>query len=187
MTKINLVFVAFFVLITHLSAQNSLFIKTQGFTNYTEFGLLVGSSDNKIPTGASISIFNGYQFNKHFACGFTTGLDKYEEWMLPIAFGFRGDVFKTKTTMYYSVDTGYSVHLAPKKSDDFEQDGGVMFNPALGLKVYGPKAAFIFSIGYRLQLAENRLKITDFRGEVYAMDKEQFTFHRLSLRFGLCF
>ena len=108
-----------------------------------------------------INAIFGYEFNNHFALGIGTGFNsiyihKESIWLktgdklnnLPLYINIHGDVFKAKTSLYYSLDMGFMLPL--KKlyySYDFYDVGnnyvcyyeyyfkGLMITPEIGVRI----------------------------------------------------
>lgn len=133
------------------------FREKAGYLNMTSFSLHMGSYrtrwDDKVVTAApSITTFNGYQWKNSMAIGISLGVEGYPEMpVLPIALGFRGELFESTWTMLYGADVGYGF---PWSKDDgcIEYTGGMRFNPMIGVKRYGLRGGgFFLQAGWHVQ------------------------------------
>ncbi len=94
-----------------------------------------------------INAIFGYEFNNHFALGVGTGfnssrrfdLDEDQMNNLPFYINIHGDIFKAKTSLYYSLDLGFMLPL--KKAYDFYYYDtiecyyrGLMISPEIGVR-----------------------------------------------------
>ncbi len=94
-----------------------------------------------------INAIFGYEFNNHFALGVGTGfnssrrfvLDEDQMNNLPFYINIHGDIFKAKTSLYYSLDLGFMLPL--KKAYDFYYNDtiecyyrGLMISPEIGVR-----------------------------------------------------
>lgn len=94
-----------------------------------------------------INAIFGYEFNNHFALGVGTGfnssrrfdLDEDKMNNLPFYINIHGDIFKAKTSLYYSLDLGFMLPL--KKAYDFYYKDtiecyyrGLMISPEIGVR-----------------------------------------------------
>jgi hypothetical protein len=156
-----------------------------------EIGLLYGKIENPFnnpPTylaSPSVLMFNGFRQHRLFVIGITTGFDFYENILItPIALGFRGELFNTRVSPYYSIDMGYgATFLSGKGFEEKRPEGGFLLNPVLGLRVNtGNQTAFLFGLGYKRQRVDwESVSLWGVR-----MD-QRITYNRLSIRMGFMF
>ncbi|WP_181306340.1 hypothetical protein [Rufibacter sp. XAAS-G3-1] len=155
-----------------------------------EVGYLYQDNKDNAPstadTSPTLTVFNGYRFHRLFSLGATLGLDFYNQVLVtPIALGLRGTLLNTRVSPFYSLDAGYGTTFLSDESDQRENKGGWMFNPALGLRVAsGNNTAFAFSLGYKLQRATTKEPLLWNRNSFIT---EEHSFKRLSARIGFMF
>ena len=155
--------------------------KYSGFVNVTEFGFLGGDG-----IGFHVRTINSYQDNPHLSAGLGIGIDIYQfndEVFVPVFLDVRGDLRKnTRVTPYYFFDVGYAFTWLIDKSDNVEYEGGIMFNPGIGLKIHSAdNSATVFNIGYNFQKAKT---IRDWWGGII---ETEIQYNRISFRVGVTF
>ncbi|HLP53782.1 MAG TPA: hypothetical protein VK151_02090 [Fluviicola sp.] len=112
------------------------------------FGSVSGIGQQNEDRGFGLRWVNGYQFSETMAIGFGLGVEKYlEALLIPMTLDIRATLIKGKTSPTINVNAGY----APN-SKGFNEGGGFVFNPSIGIKSYvSHKTAFIFNIGFKAQ------------------------------------
>ncbi|WP_207430637.1 hypothetical protein [Sabulibacter ruber] len=158
------------------------------YLGMVELGYLYQDNKNNIPNTADSSptlvVFNGYQFHRLVAVGLTIGSDFYNNLLVtPVALGLRGTLLNTRVSPYYSLDAGYGSTFLSNESDQLENEGGWMLNPALGLRVQsGNNTALAFSLGYKVQRAQTTN--SPWSGTTIT---DEVSFKRVSVRLGFQF
>ncbi|MCC9136805.1 autotransporter outer membrane beta-barrel domain-containing protein [Pontibacter silvestris] len=163
----------------------------KGYAGMVEIGYLYGKikrtdygvSTNSSVASPSVQFFNGYRFHRLFTLGGTLGFDSYDNILAtPVALGIRGEMFKTRVSPTYSLDTGYGFTFISEEESLLETKGGWMFNPSLGLRAStGNSSAFTFQVGYKSQRVTTESVSWDVRRE------QKIHYKRLSLRIGFIF
>jgi len=157
-------------------------IKTNGFTNITEFVFgrdKIGGDNISSPSGTGnmpslgFQTINGYMFNPHLSVGFGIGIHNfYDIGYVPIFADARYNVVKGTITPFISFDGGYSFtteEITHGKEPNFH--GGPYFNLSLGMKFYTRKTnALAFSFGYNYQQFETSVTEDNF----YYPDTKQY-------------
>ncbi len=138
----------------------------QGYYNSTNFGLLVGSSNNENKAPFSFMMINGYGITNQFAVGLGIGSEFMSESYLPVVLDARYYFRKQKFSPYVFIQGGYSIalddetenyHLYSYRSfwsgyDLLKPNGGFIFNPGVGIKtMISNNFGLSFSIGFRHQ------------------------------------
>jgi hypothetical protein len=176
------------------TAPRPFFIKTKGYLNYLEAGVLSGTTrttnfwltENKTYSTFSLQIFQGHQFHPSIGLGFTTGLDFYHnQVILPVAIGIRGDFSQKRITPVYAVDFGYGLGWLNEQKNNMTHSGGRVFALSTGIKIRTlSQTTFLFGIGFRQQLARTKLDAADAWG--ISVENNE-TFNRLMLKVGIGF
>jgi len=94
---------------------------------------------------------------------------------------FRGNFNLRNTTMYYTLQAGYSFSDHDFGGDDDTQlKGGLMVYPAIGFKSpIGPKLNFLMELGYRNQWAKREYS--------WRENHDEIIYQRYSFRIGFDF
>ncbi|MGV3502294.1 MAG: hypothetical protein ACO1O1_01190 [Adhaeribacter sp.] len=157
---------------------------TTGYLHMSEVALSLGNSseaNQKRRVDFSAHTFNGYQFASYLATGLTVGVDGYDGvTLLPLGLGLRGDLTKTPTRPFYSLDGGYSLDWLDNPMRVGNRQGGYFWSGGLGLKFQSKKNhAFTLGLAFRRQATAvknpflNGTSVTD------------YTFNRILFRLGL--
>ncbi|GET29885.1 hypothetical protein SD074_20870 [Prolixibacter sp. SD074] len=173
----------------------------KGYFGTVQAGILLGNRSEKNDAPFSFSILQGYRLNAWFAPGFETGIDFFDDGVMPLhataSFFFSTGQF----TPILSVKGGWSIPLAREKAvntyySDFyynnsyygglklETKGGTSLNPEFSImRMMNNDVGWIFSCGYRFQ------RLTYQQGEKGDTNyyKKERDINRLSLRVGLLF
>ena len=111
------------------------------------------------------NIVGGYLFNPHVYVGFGVGFDIWPGGKtLPLFIDTRFNILEDNITPYFQIDLGYSLGWTTTPTlvddgyygadNDSDWKGGVMFNPAFGLRMCEYQHFHLsLSIGYKLQFA----------------------------------
>ena len=123
-------------------------IKRKGYVNITELAFAVGSSD----VSYGISTVNGFLIKPHFSVGVGVALDNYVNagMLLPVYADARLTFHDKRFTPFLYGDLGYSFGIFSRDLNQLQ--GGLFFNPGIGIKSYiSKKTALILSGGARVQ------------------------------------
>lgn len=157
------------------------------YTNETEIGVMWSRANFFSPVAATVQTFHGVQFDGVLSMGLTAGFDEYFGLhVVPIAVGSRGVLPGEKVSPYVGVDVGYGFTWLEKKTTSEWHDGGMVVNPAIGLrwKARG-KDRYLFNIGYKRQsVAEHT---TDAMRGPGSFHTARYTLNRMTVRFGVIF
>jgi hypothetical protein len=160
--------------------------------NHTQVSLLIGEESENQTRKAIIPSFQtivGTSMGKHFGLGLGVGVEPFEIVAFPVfasGYYFLND---KKTTPYFSAKAGYAFSNSHKKLDgsylygDFDNRGGLMFNPEIGLRVKMPHFDMTLSGGYRFQRLESH--ITQ-EGSLYTYN-HRVDYNRVSFTLGIMF
>lgn len=137
--------------------------KTQGFINFTTFGLLVpvGVDVGSGGVGFNIQSTFGAYANQYVSIYGGIALNDYANYLVIPAFaGVRGYFIKGVVTPILSLDLGYGY------SPSQPSGGGIYVHPEAGVRVFIDKSnAFIANIGYSHQ----SIAITKYYSTVYSL------------------
>lgn len=159
--------------------SNGSSIKTKGFYQILQFGLLPGFSDeteDQLLWGLTGRYSAGYRFHPLLAVGAGMGLDYYDQFMIPAFVEARGYLLKKAVSPYYSLSGGYSFPFQFRQGW-IEKTGGLMVNPSIGLRIATEKSVFHIDIGYQLQ------KVT-LKSNNWQITTDRITYRRWGLRIG---
>ena len=165
--------------------KNGITIQESGPYHIISGGILLGQEagfSDGYAMGVSLSYIYGHQFNQYAALGAGISLDSYDKSFIPIYLDFRGYILHRATSLFYSVDAGYSFAFDQfkKNKDDNPYKGGMMINPGLGLRFAGKQNySFLMGIGYRFQFAKRKNTWSEFTDEII--------YKRLTLNMGFLF
>lgn len=176
-----------FLLLCGLSVGNPLQGQTVRYTNETEIGTLWSSANFFSPVALTLQSFHGVQFNRILSMGITAGIDEYFGLrVVPIAVGARGVLPGRKVSPYIGVEIGYGFTRFEKKSDTEWHDGGMVFNPAIGLRwKAGGSDRYLLSVGYKRQVTTQHIANPAWGPKAY--NSSQYTLNRMAVRFGMMF
>jgi len=135
-------------------APTTLAIKSKGYFNVTNVGLLAGSNG----AGALFETVNGYRFNHFLEVGGGTGIEYTNVVLLPVYLSVRSDLLKGKATPFVHADCGYNFYVGsrndyyyPLYSDLSLQKnsarGGLNVGAGVGVKI-NTRGDFAFMISW---------------------------------------
>ena len=173
------------------------------FVNHTEVGIFSGGERLFHRSTVTFQTFNGFRLNEFAELGATVGLDSYSDiTLLPVAVGWRGILPGKGVSPYLGLDVGYGLTWLKKDTDTEKRDGGLMFNPAFGIRIRSKgKERYSLSLGYRRQVystSERLLMIgatatgvaesgSTLPPGVFSILESAHVFQRMSIRFGMVF
>ena len=158
-----------------------------GYKNFTSFGYLVGSGEDKQTFISSIQMEHNYQFNKNFAFGLYTGVDWLDIPVAPIGANLK--VFlpiPNSSALFFGGTIGNSIALEEKKLEFYEisdTQGGRFSNLEVGYLLGNNSnvGAFI-AFGYRHQQYSFK------RNDWWLNEVERTTtYNRFLIRIGMKF
>jgi hypothetical protein len=169
--------------------------KTKGFFNLSSLALLFGEGrDGYVPV-PSLTMVNGYQFNKHFFGGLGIGFEYYDFGVLPLFLDAKYKFTSKGFSPFLSIKVGGSIPLQRYMEQNWEGEqnktyGGVLFSPEIGIMLpVGQNDAFLISVGYHYQqLSYNSPTYYWYLPEQSHSTRRVFTnYNRISLRVGFLF
>lgn len=155
-----------------------------GYINHQEISFLGSATQPDETPSFGFQTFQGYQVHPFLSLGVMFGIDFFpNNSLLPLAFGLRGDLSYRQVSPFYSLDIGYGFPWLIDNESNEEYEGGMMFNPAIGIKIrLQEKSVITFSIGYKVQDTKNSIRFgNDF------IEENKITFRRLSIKMGFGF
>lgn len=180
-----------------LKVQHKSALEFQKYHNYNfrengvyytgKFQLIVannGERANKV-NGLGLSFSSGYRFSRLVGVGAGIGYDRFiwntAENFVPIFAEFSSFFIPKNTSLFANVQAGYSIAI---KDEDFsltEARGGLMFYPAIGLRLGGLENKFTVDVGYKFQ----RAKLTYSSPWTRSISEQRLTYKRLTVRIGI--
>lgn len=170
-----------------VAGSGSLHGQTINYTNETEIGVMWSQANFFSPVAATVQTFHGVQFNGVLSMGLTAGLDEYFGLhVVPIAVGTRGVLPGRKVSPYLGVDVGYGFTWLEKRTASESHDGGMVFNPAIGLRwKAGGKDRYLVNVGYKRQAVAEHTANAALGPS--AFHTARYTLNRMTVRFGMIF
>ncbi|MGK6351372.1 hypothetical protein [Parapedobacter sp. DT-150] len=172
------------------------------FTSQTELGMLPAKRPFMAPSGFTAQTFNGVWLHAFAELGATVGVDAYPDMTLvPLAVGWRGVMHAGDVSPYLGLDVGYGFTWFKKETATQWYDGGLMFNPAIGIRIRSKgKDRFTLSAGYKRQTYSAYEGIPNVEGFTATtpadsslppgmawLRKDTYTLQRMSVRLGIVF
>ncbi len=143
-----------------------------------------GERANKV-NGLGFSFSSGYRFNRLVSVGGGIGYDRFiwntAENFVPLFAEFSSYFIPRNSSLFTNIQAGYSLAI---KDEDFgltEAKGGLMFYPAIGMRLGSLENKFTIDVGYKFQRAA--LTYNDaFRRST---SEQRLTYKRLTVRIGI--
>ena len=110
--------------------------------------------------GFGLSANTGYMFNRYIGVGLGLGIDMYDlgnsfesvqpgwgpvstispiDFVVPVSLDVRGYIFGKEIAYYYAASIGYGFIRQSEDVNVSDANGGLMFQPALGIRIGGKK------------------------------------------------
>ncbi|MCP4553197.1 MAG: hypothetical protein GY834_14425 [Bacteroidetes bacterium] len=168
----------------------------KGYYNATNFGFLIGSTDNQNAAPFSFMMINGYGVTDQIALGIGIGAEFLSESYLPLVLDARYYFRTQKFSPYVFIQSGYSFPLDEETQEYYlmtynplwsgygllKPNGGWLLNPGVGIKaMFNDNLGMTFNIGYRLQRLSFNREEADV-GRVMEIDM-----NRLEVKVGILF
>ncbi len=158
-----------------------------GYSNITDFGLLIATGNNEKNAIFSILSIHNYTFGKGLAAGAGFGLELFEQPTIPVFAAFNWQANSHKLSPFATVRAGYSFALEdPGYQWDYSVDatGGFMWGGGFGTKIWlSQRNALVISLLYRYQ-GIHSIQTLEWTGDTTKLLKK---YNRLELRFGFQF
>lgn len=158
--------------------------KDKGYYNIMQASLMFGNvrgADHYFPPSPvmgvtpSITITNGYRFNKQWAAGAGVGFEIFDHNLFPLFAELRYTLWDNKISPFVVAKGGYSFgsfktrhydHLYLSSNPFYINDanvrhyGGVMVHPEIGVKVpLSENSDFLFTVAYRYQKSKSVARV----------------------------
>jgi hypothetical protein len=189
-----LIFSIFLVVSTlGLSAQNEeQHVQNLRFFNHSQVGFLIGEeSENKVIKAMipSFHTVNGIRIGNHFGMGVGIGIEPFEYTIYPVFASGYYFLTNKKNTPYLAVKGGYAFANSKTKAGnyyyngEYNNKGGLMFNPEIGVRFKTAGFDMTLSGGYRYQRLESQATPD---GTIYTY-KHTVDYKRTSITLGIMF
>lgn len=149
---------------------------------------------DEVVHGKDFTVSAGYKFNRYLGVGLGVGAHYYYsqgKGVYPVFAEARGYLTARKVAPYYAVAAGYGFAVKDEDKGIQEANGGLLFHPALGLRIGGSdNVNFIFDVGVKFQRVNYQTidwgvwRPTD--SVVRFADNDVF-YKRLTIRAGIVF
>lgn len=178
--------------IDHIVNRNTLYAgeKSNSYYNQSTVALLFGEGSDGFQPKVSLTMVNGWQWNRQIFTGLGLGFEHYDRGVVPLFAEFKYFLSTAPFSPFVSARIGYAFPAEKLQQNDFYTSidktyGGILLNPEAGVRfATRSNGYFIASIGYNYQSLsyhENYMYWTGY-------DRTVFTdFNRISLRLGFIF
>ena len=162
------------------------------YFNHTQVSLLIGEESEEQTRKAIIPSFQtitGIHLGNHFRVGLGVGVEPFEYVTFPVFLSGYYEFSDKKTSPYITAKAGYSFSNSHKRLDyshyygDFDNKGGLMLNPEIGLRIKMPYFDMTLSGGYRFQRLESQISQED---SPYTYNR-RVDYNRVSFSLGIMF
>ena len=163
------------------------------YYNHTQVSVLIGEESEDQTRKAMIPSFQtitGIYLGKHVGIGLGVGVEPYEYITFPVFLSGNYFFSDKKTAPYIAVKAGYAFSNSHKRLEynyyydgKFDNKGGVMFQPEIGLRFKMPYFDMTLSGGYRFQRLESRISQ---EGTPYTYNR-RVDYNRVSFALGIMF
>ena len=176
--------------------QKSTLDVSDHFYNYEEKGLYYSFKSQLITGnagprangvfGLGVSLSAGKKLSRLFNVGGGIGYDRFiwdsGENVVPIFAEISGFFNRSNASVFYNIQSGYSLAFTDEDVLIVDAKGGFMIYPSIGLRFGKEKHKFTFDVGYKFQNAEFTYLDPWFGGNRY---EQTLQYKRLSIRFGI--
>ena len=179
-----------------IASVSGLFAQTETqslrYYNHTQVSLLIGEESEDQARKAIIPSFQtvaGIRLGKHFGIGLGAGVEPFEYVAFPVFISGSYFLSDKKTAPYFAAKAGYAFANSHKKLNyyysygEFDNKGGLMLNPEVGLRIKMPYFDMTLSGGYRFQRLESSISQ---EGSSYTY-KRRVDYQRVSFALGIMF
>jgi hypothetical protein len=161
------------------------------YFNHTQASLLIGEESEDQTRKAMIPSFqtvNGVLIGKHFGAGIGVGAEPFEFIAFPVFLsGYYFVNNNKKASPYFVVKSGYAFSNSHKKLNyyygDYDNRGGLMINPEMGIQLTFSGFDLTLSGGYRFQRLESRIT----QENSHYVYKRTVDYNRISFALGIMF
>jgi len=167
------------------SIKNNSNIKT-GYFNFTDIGVLIGSTNSQYSAPLSIMMVNAYRFKQRISAGIGVGLEFFSTPVIPVFIDARYDFYESNLSPFVYLKAGYSFQTGQDYYyyETSSSKGGPMLGTGVGIRVsLGEKSQFVASLGYRYQNLSYTYYEEWSKDDVDIFEK----YNRLAIRVGFVF
>ena len=166
--------------------------KDKVFYNNFGFKMIGGASStgyrNIYRNGFGLEYNLGYRYNHYLSVGLGAAIENYnyglEELFYPVYFDFMSFYSKSKISPFFRFQIGYGF-VTTKKNINIDNDGGIMINPAFGIKYpASDKLNYMFDINFKYQKAYFVYRFNERSSQIAYRD---VIFRRIAFRFSIMF
>ena len=130
----------------------------------------------------------GYRYNKYFSAGLGAAIENYNyglgELFFPVYFDFISFYRNTKISPFFKFQIGYGF-VNSRKDNVIDSNGGIMFNPAFGIKFPGvDNLSYMFDMNFKYQKANFVYTLNSWNSQILYRD---VIFRRIAFRFSIMF
>jgi hypothetical protein len=165
---------------------------TLNYFNHTQVSFLIGEESEDQQRKAMIPSFqttNGIRIGSHWGIGLGIGVEPYEYVAFPVFISGYYFLNNKKNSPYCSFKGGYAFANSHKKignyyyNGEYDNRGGLMFNPEIGVRFKVSGFDLTLSGGYRFQRLESRITAD---GTIYTYT-HRVDYKRTSVTLGIIF
>jgi len=146
------------------------------------------SFDENTRTYPSLQFSANYHLKPWLTVGLGTGIEYYDEWIMPVFAQGRVYLPDAVTAPYFNLQMGYGIatqHLFDREEYN-ESHGGLMWYPSFGIRMATRRrASLMFDIGYKFQHYTYEYDYPDDWWTTY--ERESVVYRSLAIRFGVMF
>ena len=162
------------------------------YFNHTQVSLLIGEESEDQTRKAIIPSFQtvtGIRLGKHVGVGLGVGVEPFEYVVFPVFISGSYFLSDKKTAPYFAAKAGYAFANSHKRLEyyyyngEYNNKGGLMLNPEIGLRIKMPYFDMTLSGGYRFQHMESQISQ---EGSPYTY-KRIVKYNRVSFTLGIMF
>jgi hypothetical protein len=184
--KYCLLFVLSVCFIFGLQAQ------TMRYFNHTQVSLLIGEESEDQTRKALIPSFqtvNGVRIGEHWGIGLGVGVEPFEYVIFPVfVSGYYFVSNNKKASPYFAAKGGYAFSNSHKNLGypyygDYDNKGGLMLNPEIGVRFKMSGIDITLSGGYRFQRLESQIN----QENSHYTYKRRIDYNRVSFALGIMF
>lgn len=165
-------------------------LKKNGYYNQTTTALLLGEGKDGFQTIPSLTMVNGWQFNRRIYAGLGLGYEHFDWGVLPLFAETKYMFGYDNIAPFLSFRIGYSFPLEKEFGVSYygyqtKTCGGILLNPEAGIRIHaGSGNFFILGFGYNYQ----KLSYKETSESNYNYDRRYITrYNRISVRLGFIF
>jgi len=166
-------------------------IRKLSYFNQTQVALLIGEESEDQTRKALIPSFqtvNGIRIGENWGLGIGLGVEPYEYVAFPVFFSSYYFFNAEKASPYFAFKGGYSFANSHKNlnyyyNGKYDNKGGWMFNPEIGIRFKASTFEITLSSGYRFQRLNSNITQD---GSLYTYNR-RVDYKRVSFALGIMF